>query len=113
MALTALQSPPQTPQQYHARTKWCEIGQHGPRQTVVPLHEQSRVTLQYRVKLRFETKFLPLASCAAHVYNERFGDEARSKLKAVKPLPFEVTVNRVVSRDYRLPALAVVGGRAP
>jgi hypothetical protein len=38
-----------------------------------------------------------------------FGDEARSNLKAVKPLPFEVTVNRVVSRDYRLPALAVVG----
>jgi hypothetical protein len=74
----------------------AKSSQHSAWQTVVPLHKQSRVILQYRVKLRFGTKFLLLASCAARVDNG-FADEASSKLKAVKPLPFEVTVNRVVS----------------
>src|SRR5262252_3038005 len=55
MALTALQSQRQ-PQQYHARTKWCEIGQHGPRQAVVPWHEQSRLTVTVPRQITFRNK---------------------------------------------------------
>jgi len=40
MALAALQ-----PQHHHARTEWCEIGQHGLWQTGVPLHKQLRIAL--------------------------------------------------------------------
>ena len=38
-----------------------------------------------------------------------FAAEARSKFKRCKTIAFRGHVNRVVSRDYRLQALAVVG----
>jgi hypothetical protein len=58
MDLTALQ-----PQTTPRSTEWREIGKHRCRQTVVPFHKQLRVTLYYRLKSRFGTKFLPLVSC--------------------------------------------------
>jgi hypothetical protein len=42
--LTALQSQPE-PKATPRSTEWCEIGQYGPWQTVILLHEQSRVGL--------------------------------------------------------------------
>src|SRR5262249_53248072 len=59
-----------TEQQHHARTERCESGQHRAWQTVVLLQKQSRVALSYRVKSRFETRFLPLMSCGRLVLNE-------------------------------------------
>jgi hypothetical protein len=44
MALTTLQPQPE-PQHHNTRTEWCEIGQHGPWQTVVPFHKQLRLPL--------------------------------------------------------------------
>jgi hypothetical protein len=57
MVLTVLQPQPE-PKATPRSTEWCEIGQHGTWQTIVPLHKQSRVLLQYRVKSRFGTRFL-------------------------------------------------------
>ena len=44
MGLTALQ-PQSEPKATPRSTEWCEIGQHGPWQTVVPFHKQLRVPL--------------------------------------------------------------------
>ena len=44
MVLTALQPQPE-PKATPRSTEWCEIGQYGPWQTVILLHEQSRVAL--------------------------------------------------------------------
>jgi hypothetical protein len=62
MPLAALQPQPE-PKARPRSIEWCEIGQHVPWQTVVPLHEQSHVPLQYRVKSHCGLKFLPLVSC--------------------------------------------------
>jgi len=44
MPLTALQ--PQPERKTMPRSpEWCESGQHGPWQTVVPLHKQLRIAL--------------------------------------------------------------------
>ena len=45
MGLTALQ-PQSEPKATPRSTEWCEIGQHGSWQTVVPFHKQLRVLLQ-------------------------------------------------------------------
>jgi len=62
MALAALQPQPESKTTPRSAER-CEIGKHGAWHTVVlPLHEQSRVLLQYRVKSHCGIKFLPLAS---------------------------------------------------
>jgi hypothetical protein len=45
IALAALQ-PQSEPKTTRRSTEWCEIDQHGPWHTLVPLHEQSLVLLQ-------------------------------------------------------------------
>jgi hypothetical protein len=62
IVLTALQPQPE-PKATPRSTEWCEIGQQGFWHTVVPLREQLRVLLQYRVKSHCGIKFLPLVSC--------------------------------------------------
>jgi hypothetical protein len=44
MGLNAVQ-PQSEPKATPRFTEWCEIGQHGPWQTVVPFHKQLRVHL--------------------------------------------------------------------
>jgi len=44
------------------------------------LHKQLRVSLYYRVKSRFGTKFLPLVSLQRPVLITSFGDEAVREL---------------------------------
>ena len=51
MGSTALQ-PHSEPKATPRSTEWCEIGHQGSWHTVVPLHEQSRVTVAREIALR-------------------------------------------------------------
>jgi hypothetical protein len=78
MVLTALQPQPE-PKATPRSTKWCEIGQHGPRQTVVPLHKRMR----YITALNHISEQNSCRLCAWRpVLITTFGSGAGSKLTA-------------------------------
>ena len=90
MGLTALQ-PHSEPKATPRSTESCEIGPHGPWQTLVPFHKQLRVHLIVARQIRFRNKIPTVGVLRRSVFMTTFGD---GRFETT----FEVPVNRALSQ---------------
>jgi hypothetical protein len=97
MALTALQPQPE-PKATPRSAQWCQIGEHGPWQTVVPVPRAIASSFRVALQITFRNKipFVGLLRCDAFIMT--FGNWAVYNLRRA-PATFNVAGNRVVSQS--------------